>query len=118
MNTALAFIEPTDVGVIADLSKEIIRDGEKRLMLAVLESATEDFQKYVRANDKRRKELFDEAEAWILNTDDPSFFSFDNICEHLNLDPDYMRQGFMRWKDATRNGDPKKYIKRPNRRAA
>ncbi len=112
------FIEPTDVGVIEDLSKEIIRDGEKRLMLAVLESATEDFQKYVRANDKRRKELFDEAEAWILNTDDPSFFSFDNICEHLNLDPDYMRQGFMRWKDATRNGDPKKYIKRPNRRAA
>src|SRR6266404_5924929 len=118
MNTALAFIEPTDVGVIEDLSKEIIRDGEKRLMLAVLESATEDFQKYVRANDKRRKELFDEAEAWILNTDDPSFFSFDNICEHLNLDPNYMRQGFMRWKDATRNGDPKKYIKRPNRRAA
>jgi hypothetical protein len=118
MNTALAFIEPTDCSIIENLSKEIIRDGEKRLMLAVLENATEDFQKYVLANDKRGKELFDEAEAWILNADDPSFFSFDNICEHLQLDPSYIRQGFVRWKNAARNGGPKKYTKKPNRRAA
>ena len=41
MSTALAFIEPTDTGLIEELSKEIIRNGEKRLMLAVLESATD-----------------------------------------------------------------------------
>ena len=58
MSTALAFIEPTDTGLIEELSKEIIRNGEKRLMLAVLESATEDFQKYALASDKRGKELF------------------------------------------------------------
>jgi hypothetical protein len=118
MNMALAFIEPTDSDVIENLTKEIIRDGEKRLMLAVLESATEDFQKYAAASHKRGRELFDEAEAWIFDTDDSSFFSFENICEHLQLNPGYMRQGFMRWKDATRNGTPKKYIKRANRRAA
>jgi hypothetical protein len=119
MNTALAFIEPTDSSVIENLTKEIIRDGEKRLMLAVLESATEDFQKYVLANHKRGRDLFDQAEAWIFNADDPSFFSFENICQHLQLDPGYMRRGFVRWKDdATRNGSPGKYTKRPNRRAA
>jgi hypothetical protein len=118
MNMALAFIEPTDRGVIENLTKEIIRDGEKRLMLAVLESATEDFQKHVLAGHKRGKDLFDEAEAWIFDADDRSFFSFDNICEHLQLDASYMRQGFMRWKDAARNGTPRKYTKRPNRRAA
>jgi hypothetical protein len=116
MNAALAFIEPTDRGILEELSKKIIRDGEKRLMLAILESATEDFQKYVLATHKRGKELFQAAEDWILNTDDRSFFSFENICEHLQLSPSYMRQGFMRWKAAKLNGQVKEDFKRANRR--
>jgi hypothetical protein len=118
MNTALAMIEPTNDGVLEDLSKAVIRDGEKRLMLAVLESATEDFQKYVLANHKRGKELFKAAEEWILDTDDSSFFSFANICEHLHLNPGYMRQGFMRWKAAKLNGHAQECVKRSNRRVA
>lgn len=103
MNSALALIEPTDSGAVESLFKKTLREGEERLMLAVLENATEDFQKYVLATDKRGKELFDEAEAWIMETDSASFFSFENICEHLQLDPDYVRRGFMRWKAARRN---------------
>lgn len=45
LNTPLSIVEPTDTGILADLFQEVIRDGEKRLMLAVLESATEDFKK-------------------------------------------------------------------------
>ena len=96
----LELIEPTDSGMIENLTKETIRDGEKRLMLAVLENATEDFQKYALATDSRGKQLFQEAQDWILDTSDPSFFSFESICQHLNLDPQYMRHGFMRWKNA------------------
>ena len=118
MNTALAIIEPTDSGILADLSKEVIRDGEKRLMLAVLESATEDFQKYALATDKRGKELFDAAEEWILETDSPSFFSFENICENLQLHPGYMRQGFMRWKAEKINGQHRECFKSAARRAS
>lgn len=119
MSTALAMVEPTNDGVLEDLFKEVVRDGEKRLMLAVLESATEDFQKYVLANHKRGKELFRAAEEWILDTDDSSFFSFANICEHLHLNPGYMRQGFMRWKAAKLNGhpQPQQCSKRAIRRA-
>ena len=96
-------IDPTDEGILENLSKQVIRDGEKGLMLAVLENAIEDSQKYVLATDKKGKGLFDAAEAWILETDSPSFFSFNNICEHLELDPDYIRKGFVRWKEAKRS---------------
>ena len=96
-------IDPADDGILEQLSKPVIRDGEKGLMLAVLENAIEDSQKYVLATDKKRKGLFDAAEQWILETDSPSFFSFNNICEHLELDPEYMRKGFMLWKDAKRS---------------
>lgn len=118
MNSALAIVEPTDSGILADLFKEVIRDGEKRLMLAVLESATEDFQKYALATDKRGKELFDAAEEWILETDNPSIFSFQNICDQLQLDPAYMRKGFMRWKAERLKGDHKECFKSAARRAS
>lgn len=100
MNSALALIEPTDSGIIDDLFKRSIRDGEQRLMLAVLENAIEDFQKYIFATNRRGQTMFQEAEDWIFETDSPSFFSFENICAHLQLDPDYVRRGFIRWKAA------------------
>ena len=111
-----SMIEPTDSGLIENLSKAIIRDGEKRLMLAVLENATEDFQKYVLATDPRGKQLFQDAEEWIMDKDDLSFFSFQSICEYLQLDPGYMRHGFMRWKAAKLSRQVSNCLKIPNRR--
>jgi hypothetical protein len=116
MSSSPALIEPTDSAAIEDLFKEVIRDGEKRLMLAVLENATEDFQRYVLANDKRGKELFAEAEEWIFDRDDHSLFSFESICEHLQFDPTYMRQGFTRWKEAKLAGKVKLCFKAAHRR--
>ena len=98
MNSALAYIEPTDRSVAEHVSKRLLRDGEERLMLAVLESAIEDYQKYAFAPDKRGKDLFEQAEEWIMETGSTSFFSFENICAHLQLAPDYVRRGFQRWK--------------------
>lgn len=104
MNPRLSVIEPTDAGILEGLQRKSVRDGEERLMLAVLENATEDFQKYVLATNKRGMELFRAAEQWILETDDPSIFSFESICEHLQLDAGYLRAGFMRWKAARLGG--------------
>jgi len=119
MNRALGLVEPTDSGILEDLFKKITRDGEKRLMLAVLENATEDFQKYVLATDQRGKQLFQDAEEWILDTDTSSLFSFDTICNHLELDPTYMRQGLMHWKAAARqNGQSKQCFKSASRRVS
>src|SRR3972149_9234375 len=69
---------------------------QKRLMLAVLEDAIECFWKYARARDGRSERLFLEAEEWILEQNSDWPFSFENICEALNLDPKYLRRGLLK----------------------
>ena len=69
-------------------------------MFAVLESAVEDFQKYFFARNRGTKKLFQETEEWLLEKDSDELFSFENICETLQLHPDYIRQGLMVWKEA------------------
>src|SRR5262245_13483899 len=118
MSMPLVVVEPTDSGILEYLFKKITRDGEKSLMLAVLENATEDFQKYVLATDQRGKKLFQDAEEWILDTDTSSLFSFDTICQHLELDPAYMRHGLMQWKAARQNGQSKQCFKSASRRVS
>ena len=95
--------DPVDAGLIEAVYKKTLREGEERLMLAVLESAVEDFQKYVLARKPRGKKLFQEAEEWFLERDSDELFSFENICDTLQLHPDYIRQGLLRWKEAKIN---------------
>ena len=93
-------LDPVDRGAIEKLYKKQIREGEEALMLAVLDSAIECFQKYALAQRAREKRLFQEAEEWILEKNSDWFFSFENICETLELYPDYIRQGLLCWKEA------------------
>lgn len=95
-----ASFDPVDHGVIETLYKKQIREGEEGLMLAVLDNAIECFQKYVLARRERERRLFREAEEWILERNSDWFFSFENICETLELYPDYIRQGLLCWKEA------------------
>ncbi len=72
---------------------------EQKLMLAVLNDAVTCFQKHFVARDKIGMSLFREAEDWILlQGKDDWLFSFDNICETLDLDPAYIRGGLQRWR--------------------
>ena len=76
--------------------------GERRLMVAILEDALRCFQKHVGDQDAKGRQLFLDAEEWIM-TDNPTwFFSFPNVCSTLDLDPDYVRQGLAKWCDARR----------------
>ena len=74
-------------------------EPEKRLMLAILEDAVACFQKYVSAQRPKEKALFKEVEEWFMEKDSDCFFSFENICESLGLDPDYLRKGLVQWKE-------------------
>ena len=93
-------LDPADAAVIEKLFKKDIHEGEKELMMAVLQDAVECFQTYVLATKPREKRLFQEAEDWILEKNSDWFFSFENICETLQLHPDYIRQGLTCWKEA------------------
>jgi hypothetical protein len=43
-------------------------------------------------------ERFADAQAWILESNSEWIFSFVNCCEALGIEPDYLRQGLLRWK--------------------
>jgi len=93
-------IDPINEEIIQGVYRKNLREGEERLMLAVLESAVEDFQKYVPARKTRGKQLFQHAEDWFLEKDSEELFSFENICETLGLHPGHIRKGLMVWKEA------------------
>ena len=93
--------------IIEQLFRNGIHGGEEKLMLAVLQDAVECFQKHVLAQYPWDKKLFQEAENWILAKNTDWSFSFENICETLQLHPGYLRQGLLRWKEAKRKiGSP------------
>ena len=71
--------------------------SEKRLMLAVLENALDDYQKYVAAQDRVGRTLFAEAAAWIACPSNGDVFSFEHISETLDIDPSYFRRGVAAW---------------------
>jgi hypothetical protein len=93
-----ASIDPVDNAMVEAVYKKNIREGEERLMLAVLESAVEDFQKYVLARRPSGKKLFQQAEEWFLEKDSDELFSFASVCETLGLHPEPIRKGLMVWK--------------------
>jgi hypothetical protein len=92
-------LDPADIGLAEAVYKKNIREGEERLMLAVLESAVEDFQKYLLARSACGKRLFREAEEWFFDKDSEALFSFASVCETLGLHPDHRRKGLMVWKE-------------------
>ncbi len=77
-------------------------EGEKRLMLAVLEDAVTCFQKHLKS-EGRARELFNEAEKWLF-TDSDGILSFNNICDILELDTDFIRSGLEKWKIRAQSG--------------
>src|SRR5215510_10869735 len=93
-------LDAADLGLIESVHKKTLREGEERLMLAVLENAVEYFQKYVLARKPSRKQLFQEAEEWFLDKDSDALYSFENICDTLGFHPDHIRKGLMAWKEA------------------
>ena len=93
-------MDPANEEIIQGVYKRTIRDGEERLMFAVLENVVECFQKYVLARKPSGKQLFREAEEWFLDKDNEALYSFENICDTLGFHPDHIRKGLMAWKAA------------------
>jgi hypothetical protein len=73
-------------------------DGERRLMVAILEDAVEVYRKQAGATDRKRRQLFEDAEAWIESSDRVWIFSFENICDVLGIEASYLRKGLRSWK--------------------
>ncbi len=75
----------------------VVWTGERRLLCAVLQEAVHTFLTYRDARTARGQRLFREAQAWFWSEERDKLYAFENICLHLQLDPDYTRRGLQCW---------------------
>ena len=98
--------------------------GERKLMAAILSDGIEAFldqaNQYVKGNPSRLDAL-----DWVDSKDSTYVFSFDNVCQALGINPEYLRLGLTRYvasvKNAKKNNlapqiTPWKKIRRPRGR--
>jgi hypothetical protein len=64
---------------------------ERKLFVAVLMSAIEDFQGGLRSPNHDADPAFRKLEAWFFSRDNRWPFSFENVCAQLDLDADLIR---------------------------
>jgi hypothetical protein len=111
--------DPLDNEIIEKLFKKDIWEGEEKLMLAVLADAIEHFQRYALSKDQKGRKLFQEAEEWFLAKDSDALFSFEYICEILQLRPNCIHKGLLAWMEARcRIGSPEEKHRVGRRKSA
>ena len=94
-------------------------DPETRLLYAVLKDAVLCFQRFHNATNKKKKQLFEDAAAWIFESTDNTIFSFEFVCEICGFDPHFLRMGLRKWREQHRlSGPARKTIAQLSRRAA
>src|SRR5256712_5276986 len=98
----LAGLFEPDVLLPAQYFAAFRREGglerERLLMLAVLEDAVDCYQKYAHAREPRGRLIFDESDTWVTSTDRGWLFSFENICDTLEISAEYVRRGLREWR--------------------
>jgi len=85
-------------------------ERERLLMLAVLEDAIDCYQKYAFARDPRGRQMFEESCEWVGSTDRGWLFSFENICDTLEINADYVRRGLHEWRDRNLDARPARLV--------
>ena len=78
--------------------------GERLLMLAVLEDAVECYRRHRRAHNPYARRLFKETREWLDSIDRSALFSFETICDALEIHPDYVRRRVREWRGPARVG--------------
>jgi hypothetical protein len=91
----------------AALRRKGAHEPERRLVIAVLQDAVDCFQKHAAARDRKARQLYLDAEEWICSEDRSWPFSFENVCDLLQINSEYLRRGLMAWRDRHLNDRPR-----------
>jgi hypothetical protein len=89
-----------------NLRRKTLLEPEKRLMLAILEDGIQCYFDNLHAGGGKKRRLFEDAETWIVASDDDWVFSFESVCDALGLNPEYVREGLLRWRE--KSGNPRR----------
>lgn len=110
-------------------------EPERQLMLAVLENAVRSYNLALSKMSKnravsmkvsrsvpnqilRREKCIEECEEWFGSGEDIWLFSFENICNALDIDPSYLRKGINKWKKSILESKDTKTTSRLRRNSA
>lgn len=93
-------------------------EPERRLRFAVLRDALRQLQRSLYATDAHGQRLHQEAAAWIASPDRDEPFSFENVCDALGLEADYIRGGLRSLRAVTLAGAEKQSSVGVSRRSA
>lgn len=88
-------------------------ERERLLMLAVLEDAIDCYQKYAHSRDPRGRQMFEESREWVTSNDRIWLFSFENICDTLEINAAYVRRGLREWRERNPTGRRPKVVALP-----
>jgi len=77
--------------------------AEKRLMVAVLQDAVATFQRHVHTESGPGVRMFQEVEKWFWSNDHSWPFSFENICNTLDINSLYLRRALALSRRGSRN---------------
>jgi hypothetical protein len=94
----------------AAFRREAGLERERLLMLAVIEDAIDCYQKYAHARDPRGRQMFEESREWVNSTDRSWLFSFENVCDTLEISAEYVRRGLREWRERNQNGRRPKVV--------
>jgi len=83
----------------AALRRKSAHEPERRLVSAVLQDAVDCFQKHLHARDRKSRQLHLDAQEWICSDDRSWPFSFENACDLLQINAEYLRRGLLAWRD-------------------
>jgi|GEM_PF-7049060 len=67
-------------------------EPELKLMAMILEDAITCYLRYGNAKSEAARREYRSAARWLFSRDRDWIFSFENICQHLGVDPDFARQ--------------------------
>jgi len=113
----LAGLFEPDVLLPAQFFAAFRREGglerERLLMLAVLEDAIDCYQKYAHSRDPRGRQMYEEAREWVTSTDRIWLFAFENICDTLEINAEYVRRGLREWREKNQNGQRPRMLVTP-----
>jgi hypothetical protein len=81
-------------------------EAERSLVSAVLEDAVRCLLNHCRATDTKKRELYRTAEEWFQSTDRAELYAFENVCDILGLESNYLRRQLFAKRDQLRASDP------------
>jgi hypothetical protein len=90
----------------------------KRLLVAMLVDGVRCFQTRSGARRPAQRRDFEEAQSWIFSDVDDGPFSFRAVSEALEIDPQGLRRGLLRWEEQRRSGEKPRIVRRSSFAAA